>query len=58
MLKTLSILGFVGAALSAYTDDLVKTLPDMGDFTDFKLYSGYLSVKGTGKYLHYMLVES
>jgi len=30
----------------------------MANFTDFKLYSGYLSVRGTGKLLHYMLAES
>ena len=30
----------------------------MHNFTDFKLYSGYLSIRGSGKYLHYMFAES
>ena len=52
------LLAFVGVAQAAYMDDLVTSLPDMANFTDFRLFSGYLSVKGTGKYLHYMLAES
>ena len=51
-------LSFIGSVSCAYMDDLVTTLPDMANFTDFRLFSGYLSVKGTGKYLHYMFAES
>ena len=27
-------------------DDIVEYLPEMGEFKDFRLYSGYLDIKG------------
>eukprot|EP00347_Sterkiella_histriomuscorum_P021597 403333426 len=53
-----TVLAIIGTASAAYMDDLVTSLPDMANFTDFRLFSGYLSVRGTGKYLHYMFAES
>ena len=48
----------LGASYAAYLDDKVTYLPKMGNFTNFTMYSGYLDVNGTGRYLHYILVES
>lgn len=58
MKRILALLTLCGIATSAYIDDLVTVLPDIANITDFKLYSGYLSIKGTGKTLHYMFAES
>jgi carboxypeptidase C (cathepsin A) len=44
--------------LCADEDDRVDYLPGMGNFTDFKVYSGYLATKSEEKFLHYIMVES
>lgn len=54
----IAVISLIQVSIGAYIDDLVEYLPEMGNFTDFKLYSGYLDVNDTGKYLHYMLAES
>ena len=33
-------------AKSAYLDDKVSSLPDMGEFNSWALYSGYLDIQG------------
>ena len=58
MKRILALLSLLGTALAAFPDDLVTILPEIAVITDFKLYSGYLSIKGTGKTLHYMFAES
>lgn len=60
MFKTLALLSLVAAAYAAPVEDLVDSLPDMngGNPFPFKTYSGYLSVAGTTRNLHYFYVES
>jgi carboxypeptidase C (cathepsin A) len=53
-----SALAVLGTVSGAFNDDIVEYLPEMGNFTEFKLYSGYLDVSDSGKYLHYVLAES
>jgi hypothetical protein len=38
---------FISYAVTSSFDDIVENLPDMGEFKSFKLYSGYLDVKGS-----------
>lgn len=58
MRRILLLTILIGFSIGAYLEDLVPFLPDMANFTDFRLYSGYLSIRGTGKTLHYMFAES
>jgi len=39
-------------------EDKVTSVPDMGNFTDFDFYSGYLEIPDKKRKLHYILVES
>ena len=60
MLKLTLLLALVSLAYSAPANDFVDSLPLMNDGKpfDFKAYSGYLSVAGTSRNLHYFYVES
>jgi len=47
-----------GLAAAAPESDRVTSLPEMRDFDDYGVYSGYLNIPETAKQLHYMFVES
>ena len=55
--KSLIISTLTVAALAADEADRVLSMPDMGNFDTFPLYSGYLNVS-SAKALHYLFVES
>lgn len=57
MRSILSLL-LLGTAFAKFAADKVDSLPGMGNFTTFGLYSGYINVNGTAKSLHYVLAES
>ena len=46
---------FVAAAPAA---EQVTSLPGMGNFDKFKLYSGYIALPNTSKTLHYVFAEA
>jgi len=46
---------FVAAAPAA---EKVTSLPGMGNFDKFGLYSGYINLPGTSKNIHYMFAEA
>jgi cathepsin A (carboxypeptidase C) len=54
--KAFSLAGFASIALADIKDELVTSLPGIGDIP-FNMYSGYAEVTAT-KGLHYVLVES
>ena len=47
---------FLTLSLARPLEDKVPYLPDVANFTS--LYSGYLPLRTSGKYLHYIFVES
>lgn len=55
--KSLIISTLAVATLASDEADRVLSLPDMGTFDTFPLYSGYLNVS-SAKALHYLFVES
>ena len=60
MNKLIIALGLISLIQCAPINDLVEGLPGMNDDKPFpfKAYSGYLSVAGTTRNLHYFYVES
>ena len=60
MNKLIFLLGLISLSFSAPVNDFVDGLPGMNDDKPFpfKSYSGYLSVAGTTRSLHYFYVES
>lgn len=58
MFKTLTLLGLAAFALADAPEDLVQSLPQMGNSFTFNLYSGYLPINNTPRSLHYMFAES
>ena len=54
------ISSFVTLGHCAFLDDKVSSLPDMGEFDSWGLYSGYLDILGqvgnfySGRHLHYV----
>ena len=60
MIKTLAVLSLLSLAYAAPIEDLVDSLPDIngGKPFPFKMYSGYLTVAGTTRNLHYLFAES
>jgi carboxypeptidase C (cathepsin A) len=47
-----------GLAAAAFEADRVTSLPEMGTFDKFGVFSGYLPIEDTEKKLHYMFVEA
>jgi serine carboxypeptidase-like clade 1 len=63
MMKNLFALGLAATVKAAPAGDLVTEIPGMGNFTEFKLYSGYVTGRSDSKgdplvNLHYVLAES
>lgn len=56
--KSLIVSAIVAVAASAPLEDLVPSLPDIGTFTTFEMYSGYLVIPNTSKKLHYLFNTS
>lgn len=60
MIKILTLLGLASIAYSDAVEDRVRNLPNMNSNEEFpfRMYSGYLPVMGSTKFLHYMFLES
>jgi len=58
--KALALLGLCSLALTAPIEDWVRTVEGWNDGAEFpfRMFSGYLSVGGSTKHLHYFYVES
>jgi len=57
-IRSLLISAIAGYSAAAPLEDLVTSLPDIGTFTTFEMYSGYLSIPNTSKKLHYLFNSS
>jgi hypothetical protein len=57
MYKILVLLGLAALSKGIASEDKVDYLPMMDTFTNFELYSGYLTVTTTKK-LHYLFATS
>jgi carboxypeptidase C (cathepsin A) len=57
MQKTLSLAMLAMSTIAAPSDELVTSLPIVGDL-NFNMYSGYVDIPSTTKQLHYLLAES
>jgi len=55
---TLAFALVAGVAFAAPEEERVTSLPEMGTFDKFGLFSGYVQIPETSKNLHYMFVES
>ena len=58
MKGSIFVLSLLAACAVAYDADRVSSLPGMGNFTDYGVFSGFLQIPWTTKSLHYLLVES
>jgi carboxypeptidase C (cathepsin A) len=56
--KSLIVSAIAAVAVAAPVEDLVPSLPDIGTFTTFEMYSGYLAIPNTSKKLHYLFNSS
>ena len=57
-MKVVLLIALVAVCYAAKSEDLVKSLPEIGA-TSFKIYSGYLPIPDSnGKQIHYVFTES
>ena len=56
--KSLLLSALAAVTAAAPLEDLVPSLPDIGTFTTFEMYSGYLAIPNTSKKLHYLFNSS